>query len=484
MNMLPLALCVCFVSSSATAVEVASGRSESGSGSMTKFPEGMFGAWYPKEKVTPKSILGPLSFEFLAWHEGGFSALRDHETGDVWFTLLMGQVFRVRGNQMQYCFGEVLLMEQSPFSVDSTNENNVTFCWRTGLRGMPTHRTGCSGCDCAKILINLVDENTLTFQFWMSPPVLHADIVLTRKGPEPPFMKAIWPLMPFPYQQCAFRDHYGPNLPGEPNLRNKTNNVKPITGGGCARSALSDRIKNNPDIAALLDNASRNVGTNSAGHCHQLNGLNYMLNSVAKRLQPSHAMDVSDVKIQYKTPSFPCDPCDVSYSVSAKIEEDEYIGVSFKGQSWEGKYPYPPEREERPCYFGMCVDSYDNFTSDRIALGYTSGGGCVREMVSKDVIGAPVDVDHKILSKTSVARVGDRTILRFTVSQHWPKFNTFDGIRVMWAIGKVSDSNGCVADIGYHGVHRGVSPIDWLFVLGSTPCRYNPLEMDDSIVAI
>ena len=36
---------------------------------------------------------------------GAFSAQRDPKTGDVWFTILEGQVFRVRDTRMQYCFG-------------------------------------------------------------------------------------------------------------------------------------------------------------------------------------------------------------------------------------------------------------------------------------------------------------------------------------------------------------------------------------------
>ena len=36
---------------------------------------------------------------------GAFSAQRDPRTGDVWFTILEGQVFRVRDTRMQYCFG-------------------------------------------------------------------------------------------------------------------------------------------------------------------------------------------------------------------------------------------------------------------------------------------------------------------------------------------------------------------------------------------
>jgi hypothetical protein len=170
--------------------------------------------------------------------------------------------------------------------------------------------------------------------------------------------------------------------------------------------------------------------------------------------------------------------------VSAKIKEDEYISVGFKGQSWEHKEPYPPEYA-RPCYFGMCVDSYDNFTSDRIALGYASSsyGGCVREMVSKNYVGTPVDVDYKILSKTSVERAGDRTVLRFTIKQHWlvPQDPLLpDGpFRLMWAIGKVSGSSGCAADIGYHAHRRGVSPLDWLVILGALPCTFSPFEMGD-----
>lgn len=192
------------------------------------------------------------------------------------------------------------------------------------------------------------------------------------------------------------------------------------------------------------------------------------------------------MKLQFSPPSGRCNPCDVSYSISANINEDEYISLGFKGQSWEHEFPYPPEKIHRPCYFGMCVDSYDNFTSDRIGLGYASSlrGGCVREMTMKNIIGAPADADYKILKKTSVRRVGGRTILRFTVSQHWPKRTLTpmpDGFfRVMWAIGKVSGGQGCAADINYHGVARGVAPIDWLLAIGSLPCKYNSAEMVDS----
>jgi len=318
----------------------------------------------------------------------------------------------------------------------------------------------------------------------MSPPVTHADLVFVRSGPQPQFEDAISSTMNKPYQQCQVRDHYGPNVPGEPDLRNKTYSKTEYTlPGGCLRSTVLTAMKDDDIMASLGDLSTEAV---SPGQCHQLNGLSLALDTRARKTDPSKVMNVSDVKMQYVRPNGTCDPCDVSYSISAKIDEDEYIAFGFKGQSWEHEFPYPPETS-RPCYFGMCVDPFDNFTSDRIAVGYTSNnGGCVREMVSPNIMGAPVDADYKILKKSSIERNGDRAILRFTVSQHWPKKHLAvmpDGpFRVMWAIGKVGSGNGCASTLGYHNNKRGVAPIDWLLVLGSTPCKYNPSEMCDPVV--
>ena len=69
----------------------------------------------------------------------------------------------------------------------------------------------------------------------------------------------------------------------------------------------------------------------------------------------------------------------------------------------------------RPHYFGMGIDAYDNFTSDRIALGYASPthGACVREMtVQNVVVGKPTDTSFPILKQTGVERSGDRTVVR------------------------------------------------------------------------
>lgn len=225
--------------------------------------------------------------------------------------------------------------------------------------------------------------------------------------------------------------------------------------------------------------------------CYQLNGANLYLDNLP--LTPK--VGVPDVKIQFTMPSPPCDPCDVSYAVSAKIQEDEYIGVGFKGRSWERDFPYAPERPLRPCYFGMCIDPFDSNTSDRIALGYTAGGGCFREMIAKNIVGAPSDVKSKVLKGTSVDRASGRTILRFTVSQHFQFDNSsnVDGpFRIMWAIGKVTPSTGqdaCAAGIGYHDNHRGVAPLQWLktiggSAIGSTPCKFDGSETNDAFTTI
>jgi len=243
----------------------------------------------------------------------------------------------------------------------------------------------------------------------------------------------------------------------------------------------------NDDLHLQQPNAEHGKG-GSAEDCYQLNGVNLRLDSLARLTKPQHVKNVSDVKVYFTTPAPPCDPCDVSYRVSAKIEEDEYIAVGFKGRSWERDFPYPPETS-RPCYFGMCVDSFDNYSSDRIALGYTANGGCVREILSNDLVGTPVDAEYNILKDTSVERSWGRTILRFTISQHWlyPNVNSTgskDGPwRIMWAIGKITGGNACGATFGYHFNHRGVAPLKWLQA-GSTPCAWFDSEVRNAFPTI
>lgn len=444
----------------------------------TEFPEILFGRWIPTQ--VPQTILGPLAYETLTYLDSGFSALRHRKTGDVWFTVLYGQVFHTSNNLMQYCFGELgELMEQSPFEVHSVNETAITYCWHSTMRRMPTHADGCSGCDCAKILLTSTSKNTMEFTFWQSPPVTHVHLVLKRSGAEPEFDIAILQTMINPYKKCDFRDKWGPNLPeGE-----STEVAKPKLRG-CARGLL-EKVKTHKEVSAIYEEYMDGLEApkpQGEKKCHQLNGWNFKV----RNLRPEHAYYIPDIKMQFIEPKLPCDPCDVSYSVSAAIEEDQYISIGFKGQSWEGKFPHPPEHPMRPCYFGMCVDDYDNFTSDRLAVGYASdgmSGSCFREMISESIVGTPKDVRFPLMRGTSVERHDKRTIIRFTISQNWPNKRAFDGwFRTMWAIGNVYGTGGdpCDGLLGFHGVNRAVTPINWLGVLGSLPCDFDSYEYTGS----
>lgn len=156
-----------------------------------------------------------------------------------------------------------------------------------------------------------------------------------------------------------------------------------------------------------------------------------------------------DVRLEYTLPSAPCWPCNISYSVSAAIDEEQYVALGFKGMAYRDPSSMA---HERPGYFGMATDELDDSRTGRaIVLGYTGAAtSCVREMRAKDYVGAPVDVDgNTSLYDTSVERVNGRTIVRFVVEQHVGRTQLgitafFSGeqvsARVMWAIGAVESA--------------------------------------------
>jgi len=160
------------------------------------------------------------------------------------------------------------------------------------------------------------------------------------------------------------------------------------------------------------------------------------LDSGSWRLNPTERVDV---RLQYAIPLAPCWPCNVSYSMSAGIQDNEYIAVGFKGMAYRAMID-----ELRPGYFGMATDEVDDTRTGRaIVLGYE---GCVREMKIEDYVGTPFDVDgNPNVFNASVERVNGRTIIRFTLEQHIGRneseidsfFNTEQlSARVMWAIGE------------------------------------------------
>jgi len=174
----------------------------------------------------------------------------------------------------------------------------------------------------------------------------------------------------------------------------------------------------------------------------------------------------------------------VSYSVSAAIEEDQYVAVGFKGMAYRYYEVFLKMHPERPNYFGMSVDALDeDMTSSVIVLGYAqTGTGCVREMKANSYVGSVVDVTgNPHLFHQSVERTNGRTIISFTIEQHvgnttdqiakffgteWRSELNLDSARLMWAIGKVSMAGGamqdsCQAHVQYHNAFRGVSPLAW-----------------------
>jgi hypothetical protein len=205
--------------------------------------------------------------------------------------------------------------------------------------------------------------------------------------------------------------------------------------------------------------------------CYQLNGLNLALAAKAPAVRK---FPIPDIQLQIQQPTGVCNACNVSYAVSAALKDDEYVAIGFKGKSWETG---DQSDDRRPCYFGMCVDDFDAAQSKGIAVGYaTSGyGACVREMEASP--GSPnvadVAATARIISGTRVERRGGRTIMHFTVPQHWPEKEASDGyFRVMWAKGAVTGGEGCNATLGYHGITRGVAPLEWL-TLNSRPCTFD-----------
>lgn len=159
-----------------------------------------------------------------------------------------------------------------------------------------------------------------------------------------------------------------------------------------------------------------------------------------------YTAEAVDVRLQYTVPKSSCWPCNVSYSISAAIPEDQYISVGFKGMAYRA---YAYGTEERPAYFGMATDDLDDTRTSRvIVLGYAqSAGGCVREMKAENYVGAPIDVKgNPNLIDESVERLNGRTVVRFTIEQHVGRTTEeidtfFNGEqvcqRVMWAIGDV-----------------------------------------------
>lgn len=303
-----------------------------------------------------------------------------------------------------------------------------------------------TGCDAAQIVMQLNGSGFMEFTFYMSYPVKHAWAVYERTDKPPPVS---W------YYKTGLGDACDPFNPGPP------------TTVGLPQASMCPALNHKKQ---QLQPASVTTAVDEEGlACRQFDAGAWLLNATEK----------VDIRLQYEVPGNYCWPCNVSYSVSAAVAEDEYIAVGFKGMG------YRENRQElRPNYFGMGIDEVDVArTSGAIVLGYAgSAGSCVREMKSENYVGTPSDVQgNPHLINESVERVNGRTVIRFTVEQRAGHnateinafFNADDwGQRVMWAIGRFEGAD-CKAEVQFHRA-RGLSPLSWF---GQNPaCAADPVE--------
>jgi hypothetical protein len=404
-------------------------------------PDAFLGTWSPIGR-TVEAILGPVGVPTLTMTKG--------HGGDHWISYIPGQVFRVRENVMEYCFAHVV---SSPFVVDTVEDNLIRFCYKTGDR-MATHKvhpngTLATGCDAAKIEMELHDNGNLEFTFWMSPPVRHAWAVYKRVGPGPPVATYI-----------AAGGTCDPLHPGPPTLGGPLDaSMCPVVNHKKKQLELAMSTAERSEVQD--DGEALEAGFGKS--CRKLDG--GLLGIQAK------GADKVDIKLEHSGVGVFCWPCKVSYSVSAKIAEDEYIALGFKGMAYRA-LGLSHKNTDRPNYFGMGTDEIDEKRTGRtMVLGYAGGsaGSCVRQMKSEDYVGEPTDVEgYPDLFNESVERKNGRTIIHFTVEQHVGRnpleINSFFGgeqvsARTMWAIGGLEGTD-CDAEVQFHRA-RGVSPFSW-----------------------
>lgn len=320
---------------------------------------------------------------------------------------------------------------------------------------MPTHTsingTLATGCDAAKIELEFHDDGNLEFTFYMSPPVKHAWAVYKRVGPGPPAATYI--------MEGGSCD---PLHPGPPTLSAPA----PLDASMCP--SLNYK-KKQLELAMPTAEHSEDqedgeaLGAGLGSSCRKLDG--GFLSMAAK------GSDKVDIKLTHSGVGFSCWPCKVTYTLSAKIAEDEYIALGFKGMAYRA-LGIMGHGVDRPCYFGMCTDEIDEKRTGRVmVLGYAGGsaGSCVRQMQSVDYVGEPTDVaGNPDISNESVERKNGRTIVTFTVEQHVGtnpmQINAFfngDQVsaRTMFAVGGLKGSDCDAVPQMHHS--RGVSPFSW-----------------------
>lgn len=413
-------------------------------GEFVQIPRGMRGRWAGNISA---STLGPidypLSYDFLvisAPDAAGNSFLWQDD---------YSQLMRVQSNIMQYCFNyDTPGADEAPFQVVPARDNELTFCWR-GPR-LPTHKIGCTGCDCANWTLQLVGD-ILHSTFMMSPPVLHLKMSLVRIGdaPSPENVSRGW--------NCEFDNHTGP-----PSI---------------ATSAIRKDRKNGPGVCSSASEAWMNkhvqTSTPTVENCVVVNSKH-------------------DVRLQYVASKLPCMPCDVHFTVSAATPRTsssiKYFAMGFKGLYGA----YQESAVDSPDYFGMSsvgLGAKVSPLTGRIVLGYngTAQIGCVRQLKADAYAGSVVEVlDDGVIRNTKVRSDNGRTSITFIVSMHagrdekelsWHGLQRRRGwgeFEFMWAIGTIGGNGTCGAPIEFHSTTRGLAALG--FPAGRFECNTESFE--------
>eukprot|EP00928_Gymnodinium_smaydae_P063765 TRINITY_DN47260_c0_g1_i1.p1 TRINITY_DN47260_c0_g1~~TRINITY_DN47260_c0_g1_i1.p1 ORF type:complete len:488 (-),score=32.70 TRINITY_DN47260_c0_g1_i1:200-1663(-) len=403
----------------------------------SQLPDFVLGRWLPEGQST--TILGPMTTQSYL----SFTAANFPDEGEYWFSLLPGQLFRGNHRHLQYCFVYQRFRyatEQSPFEVNKITDDEVEFCWRSSVERMPTHKSDCHSCDCARISILPAGTGKLRFIFEMSPPAFHVNAIFYRTEGPPPRSHYKYMLSPWGCEYLNRSGHleYPRNTNGNRRLEDVT--IASQFRGGCAFAAVPDSLHRR------LQFRTRDYEPH-ATVCQQLNGVQFEADS-----------KIADVRFSYTVPNAPCYPCVVNYSVSASLERDTYVAVGFKGMSWNRR-DLPIRRD----YFGMQT------VNEPIVVGYASdSGGCVREQYVEGYMSHPLDAtsENARLLSAAVESSNGRVTVNFTKEEWWgtdPGDVAYgaSNSRIMWAIGKVNVDGSCKELLYYHKHTRGVSPLNW-----------------------
>lgn len=324
----------------------------------------------------------------------------------------------------------------------------VDFCWR-GPR-LPTHKADCTGCECAHWQLKLgTDGKTMKSIFWMSYPVIHLEVELTKTDTIVSTEEVVdgW--------QCKFE-----NRTGTPKSKDLIHH-----GNDCPYLKFQSKKVAESSSSSLPDT-----------------------DKPAKKfcLSVSSRDIVHDAQLEYTVPHVPCMPCNVSFTFSVLTDEDDYVALGFRGSV----YSYSDWNDQTakanrtdggyPDYLGMATSpNWESIygpqpINGRIALGYVNKGkGYLREMEATHYVGPPSDIqdEESLLKDTSVEYADGRTVIHFTAEMfagqtgediNWnpsaPFSTTMARLRIMWATGSIH-GDGIAASVGFHDSARAISPI-------------------------